>query len=218
MVKGILDDSSAKQRLIRAATELFAKKGLEGTSTRDIAKATGLNISLISYYFGGKEGLYKAVLWDFAQTADNNLTQLMGLFATKEFNRETFDQQIRLIITAMIRIKFDNPYIHILFQRETLSGLPHAKDLFENVFGRLSESIVGLFKKAQSLGIMKPDIQPYVLFFSMVHATDDFLVLTRCKGDAASGLHLLKNLPQMPDELDQYIEQIYKIFIQGALR
>jgi hypothetical protein len=65
---------------------------------------------------------------------------------------------------------------------------------------------------------MNPQIQPYVLFFSLVHATDHFMVLSRCKGDSVCSLPLLKNLPQMPADMDAYIDQIYKIFIQGALK
>lgn len=48
--------------LIAAATPLFAAKGLSGVNVREIARAAGANPSLISYHFGGKEGLYAAVI------------------------------------------------------------------------------------------------------------------------------------------------------------
>lgn len=47
--------------LIRAALSCFATYGYDATSIRQIAAAAGKNSSLISYYFGGKEGLYRAV-------------------------------------------------------------------------------------------------------------------------------------------------------------
>jgi AcrR family transcriptional regulator len=48
--------------LLDAAENLFAEKGFEGTTTREVVKKAKCNLALISYYFGGKDGLYKAVL------------------------------------------------------------------------------------------------------------------------------------------------------------
>lgn len=50
-----------QQQIINAAEKLFAGKGYEGTSIRDIAAAAGVNISMISYYFGSKEKLIEAL-------------------------------------------------------------------------------------------------------------------------------------------------------------
>lgn len=57
-----MDASSlgSDQLLLRAAIEAFGLRGLEGASTRDIAKAANKPMSAITYHFGGKEGLYKA--------------------------------------------------------------------------------------------------------------------------------------------------------------
>lgn len=48
--------------LIRAAAKLFAQKGFEGTSIREICTVAKTNISAVKYYFGDKIGLYKAVI------------------------------------------------------------------------------------------------------------------------------------------------------------
>lgn len=49
-----------RQKLVLAALKLFAEKGFEGASTREIADAASANISAIRYYFGDKAGLYRA--------------------------------------------------------------------------------------------------------------------------------------------------------------
>ena len=49
-------------KTVAEATPLFAEKGFNGVSVREIAGFAGVNVSMISYYFGGKEGLYAAVL------------------------------------------------------------------------------------------------------------------------------------------------------------
>jgi AcrR family transcriptional regulator len=57
-----MEQNNCRTHLIAAATPLFARKGLNGVSVRELAKAAGVNGAMISYYFGGKEGLYEAVL------------------------------------------------------------------------------------------------------------------------------------------------------------
>jgi len=52
---------SAADRLIEAAGPLFADQPFDAVSTRELAKAAGVNLSAISYHFGNKEGLYEAV-------------------------------------------------------------------------------------------------------------------------------------------------------------
>ena len=58
------DGQEARNRLLDAALKLFADKGFSQTSTREIAQAAKANLASISYYFGDKEGLYRAVFED----------------------------------------------------------------------------------------------------------------------------------------------------------
>jgi AcrR family transcriptional regulator len=52
--------SSIVERLLDVAIEHFGQHGLNGTSTRDIARDAGTLMSAITYHFGSKEGLYLA--------------------------------------------------------------------------------------------------------------------------------------------------------------
>ncbi len=58
------DGIEARNRLLDAALVLFAEKGFAKTSTRELALAAQVNVASISYYFGDKEGLYRAVFQD----------------------------------------------------------------------------------------------------------------------------------------------------------
>lgn len=50
----------ARGRLVMAALKVFADKGFEGATTREICELADANISAIRYYFGDKAGLYRA--------------------------------------------------------------------------------------------------------------------------------------------------------------
>lgn len=58
----VTERDDARSRLIEAAMELFAEKGYEGTSVRDLATAAGVNVAAVSYHFGSKDALYTETL------------------------------------------------------------------------------------------------------------------------------------------------------------
>jgi AcrR family transcriptional regulator len=59
-----------RQRLIEAAILTFAEKGFDGAGIREIAKRANANSALVTYHFGGKEGLYlEALRYIFARKA-----------------------------------------------------------------------------------------------------------------------------------------------------
>ena len=58
MVIQVNKDENSKARILEAATALFARKGFDGTSIREICKTANVNLCMISYYWGGKQELY----------------------------------------------------------------------------------------------------------------------------------------------------------------
>jgi TetR/AcrR family transcriptional regulator, regulator of cefoperazone and chloramphenicol sensitivity len=51
-----------RERLLHVATEIFAQKGFQAATTREICELAQSNMAAIHYHFGDKSGLYKAVL------------------------------------------------------------------------------------------------------------------------------------------------------------
>ncbi|MFE4709809.1 MULTISPECIES: TetR family transcriptional regulator [unclassified Paenibacillus] len=58
-------DPDMKLRILLAAKKLFARQGYDGTSVRQICEEAGANVALVSYYFGGKENLLRAIFEQF---------------------------------------------------------------------------------------------------------------------------------------------------------
>jgi TetR/AcrR family transcriptional regulator, regulator of cefoperazone and chloramphenicol sensitivity len=57
-----LDRSQTRASLLAAGADLFAERGYAGARVREIAARAGANVAAVSYHFGGKQGLYLAVL------------------------------------------------------------------------------------------------------------------------------------------------------------
>ena len=57
-----IDLTDKQIQILEVAETLFAEKGFDGTSIRDISKVAKINIAMVSYYFGSKEKLLESLI------------------------------------------------------------------------------------------------------------------------------------------------------------
>ena len=65
-----------RRRILDTALEVFAAEGYEGASTRLLAERAGVNLPAIQYYFGSKEGLYRAVIDSIVEHTEAHMAPL----------------------------------------------------------------------------------------------------------------------------------------------
>lgn len=205
-------DSPARSKLIAEAGKLFSELGYEGVSTREIAKAAEVNISLISYYFEGKEGLYLAVFEDFAVKAQMNMTAMVDELKDPEMTRKSFEKTMKNIVATMVRLKMEAPYASILMMREVLSGMPRTKGFFDTKLSAMAEGLILFVETAQKKGFIRSDVHCPTLFISLVHSVDSYALASRC--DTV----LSRKLFKIPKDIEKFIEQMQRIFIEGVLK
>ena len=75
-------ESTARQRLLDTATELFAEKGYAGTSVREIVDRAGVSKPVLYYYFKSKEGLFYAILEWAADVQQEILDEIFSVSGT----------------------------------------------------------------------------------------------------------------------------------------
>ncbi|WP_432745285.1 CerR family C-terminal domain-containing protein [Methylobacter sp. G7] len=103
----------ARSRLVISALRLFAKKGFEAATTREICEAAGANISAIRYYFGDKAGLYRAMFTEpVGETKCHTnietylglpLAEALGSFFTEFLEPLKKGEEIRLVMKLHFR-------------------------------------------------------------------------------------------------------------------
>ncbi len=95
-----------RERLLEAAIDVFGRHGFDSATTRMIAKAANVNIAAIPYYFGGKGGLYQAVIDHIVEQIKEETGELPahigGATATKEASRQKARELIQAVLERFI--------------------------------------------------------------------------------------------------------------------
>lgn len=97
-----IKDENSKQRILNAATKLFAAQGFEGTSIRQICKEADVNICMISYFWGGKQQLYNGIIENLIEKQ----TEYAKTFIDFDVEPSSLDKtsQINLLMTVIDKI------------------------------------------------------------------------------------------------------------------
>lgn len=157
----------ARQTLIQAAKKLFARKGLSATTIRDIATEANLNSSLISYYFKGKTGLYKACL---EEIGSQRLKVAEEILSTPD-SAEEFRLRLKLFIENLFALYLDDRDSGLIIVREYDRVDSPAEDIFKTTFLRVFDKIHNFFTQAQARKLMSKDQDPFImakLFFGCI--------------------------------------------------
>src|SRR5580692_992836 len=72
----------AELRLIEAAIDQFGRNGISAVGTRAIADAAGVQMSAITYHFGGKEGLYLACARHIVEQISGRVDRILAFAAS----------------------------------------------------------------------------------------------------------------------------------------
>ncbi len=95
--------SGTRRRLIEAASEVFIEHGFRAAKIRDIVNRANANLAAINYHFGGKEGLYAAVIEYNAALAIEDFWQ-----RTSAPDAHTPEDQLEEFIRAFLRRLLDD--------------------------------------------------------------------------------------------------------------
>lgn len=204
--------ADSKRCILKAAGELFAKFGLDKCSTREIAKEADSNISLISYYFGGKEGLYKEVMRSHALEIKDNAEKIVNKIQNTELTKEIFVKDLEQIIDNIMQSRLNNPELSKIFAREKLAGLPHSREIHSEIFYPLILNFYKLVEIGQQKGFVKTSINPAVLFVMLSEGIWGLFTISECKTKVSGDID-----SQLKDT-EKLKKQLLDLFLTGVLK
>jgi AcrR family transcriptional regulator len=107
---------STKARILAAAEAVFAARGFEGASTREIAGRAGVNISSLHYHWASKETLYVAVLHDVF----DRLTALLRGTLARLAEERTRAVVVARVMRELVAFMAEHPTVPKLLARRLL--------------------------------------------------------------------------------------------------
>lgn len=116
-----------KQHIIDTAIPLFAEKGFEGCSIRDLAARAEVNVAMINYYFGSKDNLFVEMVAYKATFMRGKLDEIENNPGLSEI------EKIDAIIESYVDRLLSQPYFHRILYQELLRA--DRKDLHEKIIG-----------------------------------------------------------------------------------
>lgn len=96
------DGEQTRQRILEAAEKLFSVDGYSGVSLRQITGEAGVDLALIKYYFGSKEGLFDAVLASRVDKMSELRLRGLAEIEIKPGSRETVERLLEVFLRPML--------------------------------------------------------------------------------------------------------------------
>lgn len=145
------------QEIEETAAELFARHGYSGVSVRDICTKIGVNCSTISYYFGGKAGLYRTILRNQFKAYENALDQLEASCTSQEVELAELCQRVAEVHASC-------PHFSAITVREGCNPSPEFIEAFREHEARYHGGhLSNLVKHGQQKGVFNRSLNPIYL-------------------------------------------------------
>ena len=144
-----LSAEERRRQLIEAATALFAQKGFNGTTTKEIAAKADVNEALIFRHFNGKDALYDAVVTNRISGFEaDSLHRKMEKAAEKRNDKEVLASAGKIVLQ---RYQSDKQVFRVLLFG-ILEQRPRIIELLENQIRPLREYLAEYIKLRENEG------------------------------------------------------------------
>ncbi|MFC3174069.1 TetR family transcriptional regulator [Novosphingobium bradum] len=151
--------------LLNATAQILSETSSVSFSLSDVSERSGVNVAMIKYHFGNKEGLLTALLERDANNAIEALQSLVALDCPAE---KKLQIHIQGIINAYSKFPYLNKLIHYLAEL----GSPGARQLVTDVF---IQPMIAAYRAIVEQGVREGSLRPInpgLLYYAIVGAAD----------------------------------------------
>jgi TetR/AcrR family transcriptional regulator len=190
--------AEVRAELLQAARRLFLKHGYAKVTARQIAAAAQTTPAMIHYYFGDKDGLFRAML-------DEAIQPLLQLFEAGAPPIE-----LEQLVQRQMQLNAANPWIATLIVNEVFAGEGRLRALFiREVASRVLPRLIELLTRARAAGELRADLEPRLAALSLL-SLNMFPFIARSVVGPGLDVRL------EGADLDTLIEHNIGLFLHGA--
>ncbi len=165
MTRPVASDNQTRQKIFRAAADVFEEKGYTGARMQEIADRAGINKALLHYYFSTKEQLFMAV---FQVLIKKMFEKIFSIFA----GEISFKEKLKRFLDEHIEFMIKNPKLPIFLLNELsknpeltegLKGMINYEQLRDMIYTKHAKELKGYGIKKNDM----PQLMVTVVSFSI---------------------------------------------------
>jgi len=197
-------------QIMETAETLFAEKGFNGTSVRDIAEKANVNLAMISYYFGSKDKLLEAL---FAYRGEHLKLKMENMIEDKEMSAT---EKINTLIEHYIeKITNQQCFSRIMAREQVLNHTGITAELIFQMKKRNQELIARLIHEGQRKGEFKKHIDIPLMMATLIGTTNT-VVATQHYYRQINNLQALSDeefQKHIKKKLSQHLKKLFKAIL-----
>jgi AcrR family transcriptional regulator len=205
-----MEYSEKQVQIMETAEMLFAEKGFNGTSVRDIAEKANVNLAMISYYFGSKDKLLEAL---FSYRGEHLKLKIENIILDKE---STVTEKINTLIDHYIdKIMQQQCFSRIMAREQVLNHTGITAQLIFQMKKRNQELISKLIHEGQRKGEFKKNIDIPLMMATLV-GTTNMIVATQYYYREINNLQSLTEeefQKHIKKKLSQHLKKLFKAIL-----
>ena len=198
------DAAATRDALLAAGTELFAEHGYDGVPVADIARRAGVNKAMINYHFGGKRGLYLAIV---GATFDEIVASVERLAAAPRPAPDLLRELIAVVAEAVTR---RHPHFCTMMLREVLAGGSHLEPVLVAHPVRLLAAVQDIVERGVREGDFRP-VDPVLTHLSLVGGLVFFFATRRFRERVLGR----RRPPMTPPDAAAYVKHMQDLLTHG---
>ncbi|GAB3914618.1 TetR/AcrR family transcriptional regulator [Mucilaginibacter boryungensis] len=203
------DKIDKKDHILDVAERVFSDHGFDGASTRMISGEAGVNMAMLNYYFGSKEGLFLAVI---NRKISSHKEALQNIATDNTLSQ--WEKVSEYIDIYSEKIVTNNCFQKLLYQE---MGMNRRTELAENVRNILMQNALGLRKMLQDgvdKGEFKSDIDADMVVATL-YGTKNYIVNMPLMTSALLGCDIQddKVLEQFKPRMKSYMKNLLKCYL-----
>jgi AcrR family transcriptional regulator len=136
-VRQRLTRDERRERILEAASQVFADRGYDGASIEEIADAAGITRPVIYDHFDSKRDLHISLL-------DLHVEQLLGFMGERVASQESSEARLEAGMRAFFEFVETHPYAWRIVFRDPAPADEEIVEAHQRVNGRVSEALVAM--------------------------------------------------------------------------
>lgn len=204
------DKIDKKDHILDVAEKIFSDVGYDGASTRMISGEAGVNMAMLNYYFGSKEGLFMAVI-ERRISSFQNLLQNIGA----DDSMSTWAKVEKYIDIYVERVVNNNCFQKLLYQEMSVIKRGELGDRLTRVILQNTSEVKKILKEGVDNGEFRNDID-IELVIAAIYGTKNFVINTPMVSSAMLGFDI-QDEKSLEEKLKPRMEQFMKKLLRAYL-